>query len=112
MGMDTAIKEAVRAVVKEEIAALKETLASTPSRRLTDEFWPVRKAAKVASVSPWTVREWVKLGRVRAYGSGRLLRLRRSEFELFLTNLGRTPMETVDTDRRAEEILARHRARR
>ncbi len=110
MGMDTAIREAVRQVMKEAIGELKEALAAMPGRRATDEFWPVRKAAKVAGVSDWTVREWIKEGRLKSYGAGRVLRLRRSEFEAFLSKRAAEPAN-VDPEDLARQILERQKSK-
>jgi excisionase family DNA binding protein len=106
MGMDTAIKEAVREVMNEQMERLREALASAPGRRATDEFWPVRRAAQVAGVSPATVRGWIQSKRLRSYGAGRVLRIRRSEFEAFLTSMAKSPSEPVDVDERVRAILA------
>ena len=111
MGMDTAIREAVRLVMKEEIRELKEALQAMPSRRATDEFWPVRKAAKVAGVSPATVRAWIQDKRLRSYGAGRVLRIRRGELEAFLAEMATRSGESVDVDERVREILGETRGR-
>ena len=109
MGMDTAIKEAVRSAMKEEMRELKDALAAMPGRRPTDEFWPVKKAARVAGVSEWTVREWIQSGRLRSYGAGRVLRLKRSEFETFLTARQHEAPSKVDPDDVARQILERQK---
>lgn len=110
MSISNAIKEAVREVVKEEVHELKEALAVLSGHRATDEFWPVKKAAKVAGVSEWTIREWIRRGRLRSYGAGRVLRLKRSEFENFLSARNCEAASTVDPDDLATQLLGRRKA--
>ena len=111
MSIETAIKDALREVLKEHLNQLKGTVAPA-ARRPTDELWPVRKAAAVAGVSPWTVRAWIREGQLRSYGRGRLIRLRRSEVLDFIDGLARVRHEKVDTEQLAREILAHVKPKR
>src|SRR5690606_684173 len=54
------LAEAVREIVREEVSAALEREASTPGRVLS-----TREAAEIAGRSPETIREWIRLGRLR-----------------------------------------------
>ena len=106
------IKEAVKEGMREVLQEFKNTLGTMSARRATDDFWPVRKAAKVAGVSPWMVREWIKGGQLPSFGKGRLLRVRRSHFEAFIATLARTQPGRIDTEQLAREIAADRKPKR
>lgn len=44
----------------------------------------VKTAAKVLLVSPWTIRAWIRDGKLRAVRLGRLVRLDEAELQRFL----------------------------
>jgi len=50
-----------------------------------EELLTVKGAAKVLSVKPTTVREWLKAGKLKGVKMGRLWRIRESELEVFLS---------------------------
>lgn len=73
-GLRELIADVVRAEVRKALADL----------RAPDEHLTVRAAAAVASVAPGTIRRWLREGRLRGEGAGRLLRVRRSVLEAML----------------------------
>lgn len=72
------LRELVRAVVREELAAAR---LSDPSH---DEFLSPRAAARVADVAPATVRRWVREGKLRKHHAGAHVRVSRAELEALL----------------------------
>jgi excisionase family DNA binding protein len=67
------------------------------------------RAASLAGVTPSTIREWVKQGKLRGYRAGRLVRVSRAELEFFLRGVGIE--EAVDPNECAIAILSKHRHR-
>jgi excisionase family DNA binding protein len=67
------VEDAVRKVVREELSQAHR--APGPD----DPFLSVADAAALVSVTPGTIRAWVKAGKLARYGAGRVLRVRRSE---------------------------------
>jgi excisionase family DNA binding protein len=65
----------------------------------------VAEGAQIASVSPQTIRVWIKAGRLRGYNAGRVLRVRRQELEDFLAA---GPSLATTTDLTPEELADRH----
>ncbi len=73
-GIEAQIAEAVRVVVREELArALREQRG--PDLLTTDE------AAQEARVRPKTIRAWVRAGRLQRVGRGRRIMVRRADLE-------------------------------
>ncbi len=48
------------------------------------EFLTPEEAARMLSVKPGAIREWIRSGKLRAVKAGRLWRIRESELTLFL----------------------------
>jgi excisionase family DNA binding protein len=61
-----------------ELSDLVADLTLT-DQRLRSEFLSTQDAARIARVTPRTIRQWLALGKLRPYRSGRLLRIRRSD---------------------------------
>lgn len=70
-GIVKAILEATRDIARNDEAPQPEYL--TPSA-----------AASFASVTPETIRRWVRAGKLRGYASGRYVRVKRAELEALL----------------------------
>ena len=68
------LDEALREMVRELI---EPYLASQPVP--ADRYLSVPDAAKLLGVSDGTVRSWIRQGKLRRYGCGRVLRVRLSE---------------------------------
>lgn len=71
--MSDAIRDAIREIVREELAKLQ-----APSLMTTAE------AATFARITPETLREWIATGRLPAVRAGRSYRIQRSDLETAL----------------------------
>ena len=100
-GLRALIEEAVRKVIREEIAA---------GAAQRGEYVSVAEAARQVEVSPATIREWMRDGRLRRYHAGRELRVRTLELQALLTRPERT--EEPTPEEAAREFLARRQASR
>ena len=76
---EAALRDLVREVLREELAAAREA----PAR---PEWVSVADAAAMASVTPDTIRESISRGILPRYKAGRVLRVRRDELEAYLAN--------------------------
>ena len=47
-------------------------------------FYDVKMAAKLLLVSPWTIRSWIRNGKLRPVRLGRLVRLDEAELQRFV----------------------------
>jgi excisionase family DNA binding protein len=93
----TLFEDVFRKVLREELRA--QTPAETD-----DPFLSVADAAELASLTPGTIRAWIKLGQLHRYGRGRLLRVRRSELLALLAGADGKPPAAEDV---SPEALAR-----
>lgn len=88
---DRDLASGLRALVAEEvdkaIRKLRTELAATPR----DEYLSTGAAAKFASVSPGTLRRWIKEGRLTGQKAGRVVRIRRADLEALLRSSGDRP---------------------
>ena len=101
-------EETIRAIVREEIerAMRGRQLSAVPA--IPPEYLTVQEAANLAKVRPETVREWVNSGELPRHGAGKVMRVRRDQFEVFLATGSQNEDTEVDLDQRAREIVARH----
>lgn len=72
MTLDLAIRAMLKDVVREVMR--EEGLASKPSQ-VANEFLTYAEAAELAHVSVATIKRWVRLGRLKALGEGRVRRV-------------------------------------
>lgn len=70
----TILREEVRHVVRDE-------LGRAPTAPAAGDLLKVLEAAAIAAVTPQTIRSWISSGRLPARGSGRLLRVKRTDLE-------------------------------
>jgi excisionase family DNA binding protein len=105
--------EMVRSVVREELAAVTAPArASLPSASTPSEYLTIARAAEVADVHPCTIREWIKVGSLKAYRCGsRGYRILRSELDARLTSQMADPTNEQIRDR-VDAILAKRRFKR
>lgn len=78
MTFEESIRDAVRLVVREELAPIVADLKRL-ARPGQDELLRYKEAAKVAKVCEGTIRAWVKSRRLKRYGSARVPLVRRDE---------------------------------
>lgn len=93
------IEEAVRKVLREE-------RAGAPA----GEYLSVADAARAAAVTPPTIRDWIRAGRLARYHAGRELRVRRDDLERLLGAPAPAPSGT--TPEQAAVLHFRSRRRR
>ncbi len=79
----TLVRETVREVLREELPERRNAPAMTLSE---DTYMSVTKAARVADVTPGTIRKWIRTGRLTSKHAGRVLRVSRLELERFMRN--------------------------
>ncbi len=73
--LDDRFREMIREVVRQEISsAIAKAIKP-------DEQLPTAVAAKVASVTPKTIRRWIEEGKLTKHYAGRELRISRRELE-------------------------------
>jgi len=106
--VDQAIRDAVREVVREELNTIIGRLGRqggppSPAERVS-EYLSIGEGAELVNVHPATLRTWIKDGRLIGHRAGRHHRIKRSELESFMTQLGGAP--SLDLDRRARELSA------
>lgn len=92
-----AIKDALREVVREELAKSQRPSAEP-------EFLTLDAAADRAACSKGTVRGWLKNGALKSYGVGRIVRIRRLELDELLTKGER---EDDEINEKANAIMGR-----
>jgi excisionase family DNA binding protein len=77
-----ALRDELPAIIREHLRPLLEGRETSADR---GEALSTMAAAAYVGVSPATVREWASSGQLRAKRAGRLLRVRRSDLDAFLT---------------------------
>lgn len=80
MSLELFLKDLIRQAVREELA----DAGVRTSAQAAPEFLTLAEAAARASTSKGTVRNWVKAGKLRTYGTGRVVRVRRAELDSLL----------------------------
>jgi excisionase family DNA binding protein len=55
-----------------------------------NQLFDVKSAARLLAISPWTVRAYIRQGKLRAVRLGRLVRLDQAEIQRFVTEATRT----------------------
>lgn len=93
-----ALRPLVDQLVEEKLAKLTKV----------DEYLSASVAADVASVSVKTVRRWIADGKLKRYGVGRKLLLRRVDLDKLLSGSRRSPVDNdVSIDELARKMAAR-----
>lgn len=90
----------VDAVLRALIAEMVETAVDRRLAELKrDDFLDTEAAANLASVTPATIRRWVRARRLRCHRAGNRVRVRRSELERLLRSGDpRSPEALADKD--------------
>jgi excisionase family DNA binding protein len=84
----------LREIIHEEVqSAVLQVMGTKPAA--AGEFVSAAEAARIASVSSQTIRAWIRSGKLATYKAGRVLRVKRTELEDFLTT-GPTPDNADD----------------
>jgi excisionase family DNA binding protein len=88
-----ALSDMLRDVVRDEVGS-----SSIPS------YLSTKMAAKIAGVSPATIRSWVKRGELREYWAGNDLRVRLVDIEAYLAR--KNPENAVDLEAQIREMMS------
>jgi excisionase family DNA binding protein len=102
----------LREIIHEEVqSAVLQVMGKKPAA--AGEFVSAAEAAKIASVSSQTIRAWIRSGKLATYKAGRVLRVKRTELEEFLT-IGPTPdhAENMSPEDLADRDFRERRAKR
>jgi len=94
------LREMIREVVREEIAAIAATKPG--------EYITTSEAADEWSLHPGSIRRWIRQGRLPACRTGRQIRIKRADLEALVNGQGRVD-DAVDAlaDRAAARIRRR-----
>lgn len=71
------LESLVRAIVRDELAKARPANDSS-------EYVSTTEAARIASVTPGTIRRWVRAGELTRHEAGNRVRIRRDELEQLL----------------------------
>ena len=104
--------DGVRRIVREELQVLVATLPAndSPACAAAEEYLSIALAAEVAQLHHGTIREWIKDGSLKAYRTGRVYRILRSDLDKRLTSKAADPT-SARIDDRVASILAKRRLR-
>lgn len=72
------IEQIIRRIVREELAA------RAPANDGAGEYLSTTEAARIASVTPGTIRRWIREGELTRHAAGAHVRVKRDELEAFL----------------------------
>lgn len=97
---ETKIRAAVEALVSALVEAARAPQPDPPAEYLT-----TAGAAQLASVTPETVRRWVRDQKLRGYRSGRFVRVKRADLEQLLKG-DRAALSSMTPEQRAEMDFA------
>lgn len=94
----------LEAAVRDLAAEVRSLRAARPEANVVRDagLLTTEAAAAAAGVTPGTVRDWIRAGRLQASRAGRRLRVRRSALEAFLAGSA----AVVDLDGEATRLLA------
>jgi excisionase family DNA binding protein len=84
----------LRALVAELVEAA--VARALDKLRQPDQYLSTRQAAELAGVAQGTIRRWIRAGRLRAAGAGRLVRVRRADVEALLRSGGTRARAAAD----------------
>jgi excisionase family DNA binding protein len=94
--MEALVERAARRAVREELAKVASD---------QQEYVSVAVAAARVEVTPATIREWVRRGRLRRYQAGRELRVKVTELAAMMT-AGRVPVRVEIEDGAFSRVLS------
>jgi len=111
-------ESALRDIIRDEVrTAIRQELGKKPVT--AGDYVSVAEAANIASVQSQTIRAWIRSGKLTEYKAGRVLRVRRSELEAFLsagpsptTAPGLSPEDLADRRFRERQAAACERRSR
>ncbi len=99
---DTTLEAAFRALLRDVVREVVREEMGAPKLSLERELLTYKQGAALISVSPGTLKRWVKSGRLRGFGSGRLRRVRAEDVRAALESgpLARPQLSTQESARR------------
>jgi excisionase family DNA binding protein len=96
--------ELMRLSVREEVrAAFAEARPANGGDR--EAYVSPKRAAELTGMAEWTIRDWIRTGRLKAYKAGRMWRIKREDLDAMLARGG---VERSDVKEEARAIVARH----
>ena len=82
--LEEVVERAAERAVERAVRRLLPTLEESPTRRGDDDLLKTREAAAIARVTVPTVQEWVRAGKLKRHGTGRIL-ISRAELLAYLS---------------------------
>lgn len=109
--MDQALKDIVREAVSEALASERPRIVEEVAEKLGAAIRPevylsTAKAAKIADVTPDTIREWVQAGDLKRYGAGQL-RIKASDLTALLERRKLKVVPEDEIERQASDLVRR-----
>ena len=103
VGLELRLFELMRLSVREEVrAALAE---SGPSSTVVREAYvSPKRAAELTGLAEWTIREWIRTGKLKACKAGRVWRIKREELDSMLAR----GVPSGDVKEQVRAVIARH----
>ena len=98
------VADAVRAVVREELAGLKDELASLQPAAPVGKWMTVGEAAGYAGVTEGTIREWINRGKLSAVKAGQQWRVKPTALDAAMQAGARD--DSPNLDAMADNIVA------
>ncbi len=102
------IEDELRRIVREEVTAAVRVLVPATRAQRIDNRLSVADAAKIAKVSPATVRGWLRAGHLTTNWAGRQQRIDPAELERLMKEGPRSQVE----DKTPAELAQLHLARK
>ena len=98
------VSDAVRAVVREELAGLKDELAALHPEAPVNKLMTVAEAAEYAGVKEATIRDWINRGKLSAVKAGQQWRMKPVDLDAAMQ--AGTQDDGPDLDAMADNIIA------
>jgi excisionase family DNA binding protein len=101
MSLELSLKDLVRQAVKDALADLN----LKPTEPTSLEFLTLDQAASMTATSKSTIRNWIKANKLKTWGTGRIIRIRRDELELLMKEPNSWNADETVGDRAASILL-------
>lgn len=104
------VDTALRRLLGEALGPIEERLDRIHKQlgeqeALNGEYLTIKQAAQLAGVAPGTVRRWIRDDKLASCKAGRSLRVKRGDFELFMSGGAVNAEGVIDFKSRAAELL-------
>ncbi len=102
------LREFVRSILREELIPL---LATVKVERSPDDWMTVEDIAAATKLDPETIYRWVRSGKLHAHKAGRLVRVKRSDFEAAFRASPGQSLTADEMNSKVNDIIARRKTR-